>query len=74
MVAVDLAAATGDHNTTMRLATALAHYLSWRRHLDEGVHVATTALHAAHHLNNLLSEGTAWNNLGTALRQVRRFE
>ncbi|HEY9475861.1 MAG TPA: tetratricopeptide repeat protein [Mycobacteriales bacterium] len=74
VAAVDLAAATGEHHTTLRLATALTEYLSWRQHLDDSVTVATTALHATLHLNNLQSEGTAWGNLGLALRQVRRFD
>ena len=72
--AVDLAAATGDHNITVRLATAMAHHLSWRRHLHDWVTVATTACHAAQHLANPHYEAVAWTNLGITLGQVRRFD
>ena len=36
--------------------------------------MATTARDAAGHLDNPTGEGAAWNNLGLALRQVRRFD
>ncbi|HEX5496911.1 MAG TPA: tetratricopeptide repeat protein, partial [Mycobacteriales bacterium] len=67
-------AANGNHHRAFTLANALAEFLSWRRYLGEWVTVATTAREAAGHLDSPTLEAIAWNNLGLALRQVRRFD
>jgi tetratricopeptide (TPR) repeat protein len=74
VAAVHHAATTGRHTHTTGLAAVLDQYLSWRRHLTDLLTVHELALTAAHHLNTPHTLATAWNNLGNALRQVRRFD
>ncbi|MGW6685046.1 ATP-binding protein, partial [[Kitasatospora] papulosa] len=56
------------------LGFALGPYLEWRRHLQDLVVVRSLALDACRTLNNTRNEASAWNNLGTALRELRRFD
>ncbi|MBN6040043.1 tetratricopeptide repeat protein [Amycolatopsis sp. 195334CR] len=72
--AVALALDTGHHHLTTHLAAALSEYLSWRRHLADWVTVSEHALAAAQHLNTSRTLAIASNNLGAALREVRRFD
>ncbi|MGY0231516.1 ATP-binding protein [Longispora urticae] len=66
-------AATGDHDSTARIAATLAGYLAWRRHLTDWVTLAHLALTATRALGDRHREGRALNTLGLALREVRRF-
>ncbi|MFI0418615.1 ATP-binding protein [Spongiactinospora sp. 9N601] len=56
------------------LPLTLAAYLNWRRHFTDWITLAAIALHTAEDLGDRHGEGRALNNLGPALRQVRRFE
>ncbi|MCX5417744.1 tetratricopeptide repeat protein [Streptomyces sp. NBC_00059] len=65
-------------HTTLRagldLGFALGRYLEWRRRLQDLVVVRSLALDACRTLNDTTNEAGAWNNLGTALRELRRFD
>ncbi|WP_319648859.1 tetratricopeptide repeat protein [Streptomyces sp. NRRL_B-2557] len=58
----------------LSLGFALGAYLSWRRRLQDLVVVCSLALDACRTLNDPHNEASAWNNLGNALRQLRRFD
>ncbi|WP_106243720.1 tetratricopeptide repeat protein [Allonocardiopsis opalescens] len=68
------AQATGHTTTAIRLPLLLAYYLDWRRYFDDQITLSTIARDTAHHTGDHHREARAWNNLGTALRQVRRFD
>ncbi|GHH81526.1 hypothetical protein GCM10018781_64350 [Kitasatospora indigofera] len=74
VAAVHTAHATGHPDTTITLASLLANYLNSRRHLQDALAVATLAHDAATSLGDRHREATAWNNLGTALGELRRFD
>ncbi|MEV5017177.1 tetratricopeptide repeat protein [Streptomyces sp. NPDC053780] len=59
-------------DTGVRLAVRLVRYLDWRRYYDEWITVTRTAQEAAHCAGNHVSEATAYDRLGTALREVGR--
>ncbi|MFJ7211484.1 tetratricopeptide repeat protein [Amycolatopsis sp. NPDC098790] len=65
---------TGHLNHTTELAACLADYLSWRRHLNDWVTVATHAFSVATTLADPQHWAGACNNLGIALRALRRFD
>src|SRR5580693_2442759 len=73
VAAVASAAATGRDQEAMRLPLALGAYLSWRRRFDDWLTVLTISRDTARRLVDRQGEGTALNNLGVALRAVRRF-
>ncbi|WP_405901881.1 tetratricopeptide repeat protein [Streptomyces sp. NBC_00656] len=56
------------------LGFALGRYLEWRRRLQDLVVVRALALDACTSLKDTSNEATAWNNLGAALREFRRFD
>ncbi|WUW27011.1 tetratricopeptide repeat protein (plasmid) [Streptomyces sp. NBC_01463] len=56
------------------LGFALGRYLEWRRHLQDHVVVRALALDACIILNDTSNEPGAWNNLGGALQELRRFD
>ncbi|MEV6524942.1 tetratricopeptide repeat protein [Longispora sp. NPDC051575] len=68
------AATNGDHHTAANLPAILTEFLSWRRHLTELATLAELAVTASSALHDRPGEAMALNNLGLALRQVRRFE
>ncbi|MCG8915238.1 tetratricopeptide repeat protein [Actinokineospora sp. PR83] len=72
--AVRLAVVTGHHFHATRLAQALTAYLSWRRHLTDWLVVAQCALGAAECLGISTTTAAAWDNLGLALGEARRFD
>ncbi|MFI6031611.1 tetratricopeptide repeat protein [Amycolatopsis magusensis] len=72
--AVALALDTGHHDFTTRLAISLGEYLRWRRRPTDRLTVSELALNAAQHLNIPQALTEAWNRLGLALREVRRFD
>ncbi|WP_051744705.1 tetratricopeptide repeat protein [Streptomyces yerevanensis] len=61
-------------DAAVRLASCLAVYLDWRRSFDDLITVGRAAREAAHRAGDRLAEGSAWNNLGSALRQAGRAE
>jgi tetratricopeptide (TPR) repeat protein len=67
------AATTGHHTHSAHLSLALAGYLQWRRDFADWVTVATHAHTSATHLTQR-HHAFAANNLGVALRRVRRAE
>jgi tetratricopeptide (TPR) repeat protein len=69
---VGMASATGRVETTVHLANRLADYLAWRRQFDDLLHVSSTALGAAHRLNNKLWQGMALMDRSCALQGLRR--
>jgi tetratricopeptide (TPR) repeat protein len=69
-----MAAATGRHQTALRLPRSLAEYLQWRRRFDDWRTVTAISLRAARRLGDRHGEGGALNNLGLALSQARRFD
>ncbi|MEU5659972.1 tetratricopeptide repeat protein [Streptomyces sp. NPDC047737] len=56
------------------LGFALGRYLEWRRRLQDLVVVRSLALDACRTLNDTRNECGAWNNLGIALKELRRFD
>ncbi|MFE9913494.1 tetratricopeptide repeat protein [Streptomyces clavifer] len=56
------------------LGFSLGSYLEWRRRLQDNVVVRSLALDACRTLNDTRNEARAWNNLGNALRELRRFD
>ncbi|SEH02447.1 Tetratricopeptide repeat-containing protein [Nonomuraea solani] len=74
VTAVTLAQATGRHRIAYRLPLCLNAYLSWRRALNDRLTINTIAVTANSHLGDRHSEGRSLNNLGSVLRQVRRFD
>ncbi|MEU3663170.1 tetratricopeptide repeat protein [Streptomyces sp. NPDC032940] len=56
------------------LALRLGAYLEWRRHFDDWTTVAEAAREAARLTGRRLDEATAWDNLGSALREAGRAE
>ncbi|WP_406436467.1 tetratricopeptide repeat protein [Streptomyces sp. NBC_01613] len=71
------AAATGapaNHPVCTDMAFALNEYLNFRRHFDDLITLTTQAVGIFREAGNRLHEAGAFNNLGTALRQVRRFD
>jgi tetratricopeptide (TPR) repeat protein len=72
--AVHLAAASEHLDIAMRLPTVLAEYFLWRRLFPEWIETQTASVAAARTLNVRHGEGTALNNLGIALAEVRRFQ
>ncbi|MGW7436300.1 tetratricopeptide repeat protein, partial [Streptomyces sp. NPDC054849] len=54
------------------LGFALGRYLGWRRRLQDLLTVRAHALEACQALGDALNLAGAWNNLGNALRELRR--
>ncbi|MCX4391351.1 tetratricopeptide repeat protein [Micromonospora peucetia] len=75
LISVCTSAATHDllHITT-GLAFALARFLHLRRHITDWITVATAARDILHQIGDHRGEGQAWNNLGLALTEMRRFD
>ncbi|MFD9003269.1 tetratricopeptide repeat protein [Streptomyces sp. NPDC059582] len=66
-------AADPEHaETGVRFALSLCHYLAWRRHFDDAAEVYQHAVKGARLLGDRLLEGMAHDNLGMALRYLRR--
>ncbi|MEU4642516.1 tetratricopeptide repeat protein [Micromonospora sp. NPDC023814] len=61
-------------DTTVGLASDLARFLDFRRHFTDWITITTHARDICQQTGNLHGEGQAWNNLGLALREVRRFD
>ncbi|MEU4568622.1 tetratricopeptide repeat protein [Micromonospora sp. NPDC023956] len=59
---------------TTGLASALARFLDFRRHFTDWITIATTARDIHRRRGDRQGEGQAWNDLGNAFRQVRRFD
>ncbi|MFI1738157.1 tetratricopeptide repeat protein, partial [Streptomyces sioyaensis] len=59
--------------TAMRLGFALGRYLEWRRRMQDLVTVRAHALEACQALGDTANLGGAWNNLGNALGELRRY-
>ncbi|MDV9200309.1 hypothetical protein R6M67_34540 [Streptomyces sp. Wh19] len=64
----------GTTQTALRLGFSLGSYLEHRRRLQDLLTIRSLALDACTARGNTLNEVNAWNNLGTALREVRRFD
>lgn len=74
VAAVDLAADTGHEAVAVDLALALARFLDRRRHLDDHLATAATAVRAAERMADPSRRGRALNALGMALADLRRFD
>ena len=74
IAAVHLAADSGHREATMYLPSVLVSYFQWRRLFVEWIQTHTAAVGAARTLKDRVGEGMVLNNLGLALREVRRFE
>ena len=69
------AADSGDHTAIARdLPLAMARFLSLQRHFNDWIALSESALAAARQLRDGHGEGAALNDLGNALREVRRFD
>jgi tetratricopeptide (TPR) repeat protein len=64
----------GHTRIAIDLPLALSTYLLWRRAFTDLISVNTVARETAHLAGEPLHEGGAWNSLGIALRELRRFE
>ena len=73
IAAVTLAASTGRDQIAMRLPLRLAAYFGWRRRFDDRLSTAGVSRDAARRLGDRAGEATALNNIGLALRNLRRF-
>ncbi|MFE5482382.1 tetratricopeptide repeat protein [Streptomyces sp. NPDC056527] len=69
-----IAAAHITPHASRDLSFAIHYYLRWRRHLRDLVTVTSLALDACASLKDARSQVNAWNNLGHALNEVRRFD
>ncbi|KQZ17926.1 tetratricopeptide repeat protein [Streptomyces clavifer] len=69
-----IATAHTTSRASFDLGFTLGHYLAWRRRLQDLVVVRSLALDACRTLHDTRNEASAWNNLGTALRDLRRFD
>lgn len=70
-----IAATQPDHEADcLDIAEALGPVLDRARYLQDGIAVATAALTAALTYGDRHEQAVAWNNVGLALREVRRFE
>ncbi|RPE40605.1 tetratricopeptide (TPR) repeat protein [Streptomyces sp. Ag109_O5-1] len=58
----------------VRLALSLAEYLHWRRYFDDMIATARLARDACNQTGDHVREGIAWNNLGSAMREVGRAD
>ncbi|MEV0647492.1 tetratricopeptide repeat protein [Phytomonospora sp. NPDC050363] len=67
------ATAHGDHHTTLGFSFGLTLYLHYRRRFNDALTLTQHALTAARAIADR-REGNALNNLGVALRELRRFE
>jgi tetratricopeptide (TPR) repeat protein len=75
VAAAQMAADTCRDQAALRLPLLLGDYFSWRRRFDDWITTTTTtSVDTARRLGDRASEGKALNNLGLALREVRRFE
>ncbi|MEU5858931.1 tetratricopeptide repeat protein [Nocardiopsis dassonvillei] len=75
LVTAALAApAIGHIEAAIGLPLHLASYLNRGRHFEDMAQVSLCAQKTAHANKNHFSEGLAWNNLGLALRAMRRFD
>ncbi|WP_371660722.1 tetratricopeptide repeat protein [Streptomyces sp. NBC_00280] len=71
----NLLATTHTHahtQTALDLGFALGRYLTWRRRLQDLMTVRTQALEACQALGDAANLAGAWNNLGTALGDLKR--
>ncbi|MEU8712809.1 tetratricopeptide repeat protein, partial [Streptomyces sp. NPDC048663] len=66
--------ALGHPATITFFAFSLARYLGYRRYFDDWITLTTSALAVFRERGARRGEGQALNNLGLALREVRRFE
>ncbi|MFJ5057247.1 ATP-binding protein [Streptomyces cyaneofuscatus] len=69
-----MATAHTTPQAALHLSFALNSYLRWRRHLQDNVVVNALALDACTKLNVTRNKAKVWNNLGGALRELRRFD
>ncbi|MFD0209278.1 tetratricopeptide repeat protein [Streptomyces hirsutus] len=72
----NLLATTHTHartQTALDLGFALGRYLEWRRRHQDLVTVRAHALEACQALGDTLNLAGAWNNLGSALKELRRY-
>jgi Tetratricopeptide repeat len=72
--AVGLAASTGRDQLAMLLPRSLAEYLDGRRRFDDKLAITAASRDAARPLADRADEASTLNNLGLALREVRRFD
>ncbi|MGW6974293.1 tetratricopeptide repeat protein, partial [Streptomyces sp. NPDC054952] len=68
------APALGHTATAVSLASTLVRYFRYRRYFDDWITLTTIVLAICREAGNRHGEGGALNNLGIALREVRRFE
>ncbi|MFF3391327.1 tetratricopeptide repeat protein [Streptomyces sp. NPDC002669] len=64
----------GSAETAIRLGFSLVRYLDSRRRLQDLVMICSLVLDACTALGDTHGEAAAWDNLGFALREVRRFD
>ncbi|MFH8379216.1 tetratricopeptide repeat protein, partial [Streptomyces cyaneofuscatus] len=58
----------------LHLSFAFSFYLQWRRHFQDHVVVNALALDACTKLKDARNKAAVWNNLGSALQNLRRFD
>ncbi|MEV6765978.1 tetratricopeptide repeat protein [Streptomyces sp. NPDC051105] len=74
VAAAQWAADPAHAEPAVRLALSLYDYLGWRRHYDDAAIVYRYAARGAHLLGDQEREALAYDNLGIALRQLRRLD
>jgi tetratricopeptide (TPR) repeat protein len=74
VAAVTMAASTGRDQIAMQLPIMLAEYFDWRRRDDDLLATSMISRDAAHRRGERRYEATVLNNIGFALREMRRFK
>ncbi|MFB7474048.1 tetratricopeptide repeat protein [Kitasatospora sp. NPDC056184] len=74
VASVHAAYTAGHHEAARHLTSHLGSYLNLRRRLEDHLDIARIALDAARDSHTPAGEATAWNELGIALRALRRFD
>lgn len=69
-----MATAHTTPQAALDLSFALGFYLRWRQRLQDHLVVRALALDACTKLKDTRNRATAWNNLGGALQELRRFD
>ncbi|MDX2544457.1 tetratricopeptide repeat protein [Streptomyces sp. WI04-05B] len=74
VVAVAMAEEERHFDAAAQIALALSAFLNFRRHLQEWLETARVAVRSTSAIGNRHGQGTALNNLGLVLRQLRQLD
>ncbi|MEV7215372.1 tetratricopeptide repeat protein [Kitasatospora cineracea] len=72
VMAVRTAQEAGHHAISMRLPKLLAHFLRFRRHIEDQLAVCTVARDSATVVGTRSDQAASWHELGLVLQELRR--